>query len=259
MILEEADEAQPQIVQANQVHPKTKYNTHQAWNKMKEISSMLENERIKRLDVTKADLKAESDLDVISEVTSGYRSSNSEQDIRGHSSDSFSEVNDIVDEVIDNSIVKAIKRSDDNHARFSQEITRKRSILKTMRKDRSKIVFNSVESMSPTCEDLPDLEDINYNAGCTHLGNIEARKYVNQSACRRISFVNSDGMLLAESGSGSDTISSKTVKNVGISATNTNEEVFLKIKQISDSLRSGTIVGNGTFWISLTLFPKSGC
>ena len=257
MILEEADETQHQIVQqSNPVIPKTKYNTHQAWNKMKEISSMLENERIKRLDVTKADLKAESDLDVISEVTSGYRSSNSEQDIRGHSSDSFSEVNDIVDEVIDNSIVKAIKRSDENHARFSQEITRKRSILKTMRKDRSKIVFNSVESMSPTCEDLPDLEDINDNAGCTHLGNIEARKYANQSACRRISFVSSDGMLLAESGSGSDTISAKTVKNVGISAT--NEEVFLKIKQISDSMRSGTIVGNGifgTFWISLTLFP----
>ena len=113
--------------------------------------------------------------------------------------------------------------------------------------------------MSPTCEDLPDLEDINDNAGCTHLGNIEARKYVNQSACQRISFVNSDGIILAESGSGSDTISSKTVKNVGISATNTNEEVFLKIKQISDSMRSGTIVGNGTFWISLTLFPKSGC
>ena len=74
MILEEADETQPQIVQqANPVIPKTKYNTHQAWNKMKEISSMLENERIKRLDVTKADLKAESDLDVISDVTSGYR------------------------------------------------------------------------------------------------------------------------------------------------------------------------------------------
>ena len=221
--------------------------SEEAFEKLKVISNNIENERnmscninfhnlsTKKLNVIsdnfdKMNCNNPVDQDISSEISfnSGYRSSE-------HSEENYEDEDDTIEDILDNTIDTAVSSA----AEKRNENVHKRSILKSLKPDRSKLflnVQNGTGSVSPGpgCEELPDLECVkNVKPVRDNISDSENKQpeLFAPASMRKISFLNSDGKVVASSGLGSDEVvrSSLDIKS-------DHDNVFSRIRKISDNL-----------------------
>ena len=228
-----------------------------ALEKLKEISNTIEYQRHKSCSMDLIDLsktlpcngalstgnlkqmscKDPGDFEISSEISSlsGYRSSE-------HSEENHEEEDVTVEDILDNAIDTAVCSS---AVEKRNENVHKRSILKSLKPDRSKLFLNV--SPGPGCEELPDLEcvktqvksvlAVNANIADTFPPYSENKQLQYTAACfspdtrRKISFLSSDGTVVASSGLGSHEIVRSSLDPVPDS-----EDVFTRLRKISDTL-----------------------
>ena len=224
-----------------------------ALEKLKEISNKIEYQRHKSCSMDLIDLSKtlpcngalfmgnlkqmsrqdQGDFEISSEISSlsGYRSSE-------HSEENHEEEDDTIEDILDNAIDTAVCGA----AEKRNENVHKRSILKSLKPDRSKLFLNA--SPGPGCEELPDLECVKtqvksvqaVNANIADTFPYSENKH-QHPACfspdtrRKISFLNSDGTVVASSGLGSHEVVRSSLEPIPDS-----EDVFTRLRKISDTL-----------------------
>ena len=222
--------------------------SEEAFEKLKVISNNIENERnrscnikfhnlsTKKLNVIsdnfdKMNCNNPVDQDISSEISfnSGYRSSE-------HSEENYEDEDDTIEDILDNTIDTAVSSA-------AEKSNEKRSILKSVKPVGSKLflsIQNGTGSASPApgCEELPDLECVknvkpvrdNISDSFPYHENKQPELFA-PASMRKISFLNSDGKVVASSGLGSDEVvrSSLDIKS-------DHDNVFSRIRKISDNL-----------------------
>ena len=180
--------------------------------------------------------KDPGDLDISSEISSlsGYRSSENSDENHEEEDDT---VGDILDNAIDTAVCSAAEKRNEN--------VHKRSILKSLKPDRSKLflnVQNGTGSVSPGpgCEELPDLECVKTVQAVTaniadtfpYRENKQLPECFSPATRRKISFLNSDGKVVASSG----LVGSDEVVRSSLDPIPDAEGVFTRLRKISDNI-----------------------
>ena len=232
--------------------------SEEALEKLKEISNTIEYQRNKSCSIDLKDqnpktlnchdalpmgnlqqmsCKDPGDIEISSEISSlsGYRSSE-------HSDENHEEEDDTVEDILDNAIDTAVSSA----AEKRNENVHKRSILKSLKPDRSKLflnVQNGTGSVSPGpgCEELPDLEcvksvqAVTANIADTYPNpeNKHAPVCFSPATRRKISFLNSDGKVVASASSG---LGSTEVFRSSLDPIPESHDVFTRLRKISDNI-----------------------
>ena len=221
-----------------------------ALEKLKEISNTIEYQRHKSCSMDLIDLSRTSpcngalstgnlkqmsckdpgDFEISSEISSlsGYRSSE-------HSEENHEEEDVTVEDILDNAIDTAVCSS---AVEKRNENVHKRSILKSLKPDRSKLFLNV--SPGPGCEELPDLECVKTVQAVTaniadtfpYRENKQVPVCFSPATSRKISFMNSDGKVVASSG----LVGSHEVVKSSLDPIPDAEDVFTRLRKISDNI-----------------------
>ena len=179
--------------------------------------------------------KDPGDIEISSETSSlsGYRSSE-------HSDENHEEEDDTVGDILDNAIDTAVFSASEKR----NENVHKRSILKSLKPDRSKLflnVQNGTGSVSPgPSEELPDLECVKTVQAVTaniadtfpYRENKQVPVCFSPATRRKISFMNSDGKVVASSGR----VGSHEVVKSSLDPIPDAEDVFTRLRKISDNI-----------------------